>query len=106
MFNPGETIVHTFYIPFKRNDVTKVIVSYKDCKDVFYIKEITSDKIIEASEDETVVIADMGQEETLMFKERSNYKIQLNVIAGTSRFASKEMEGSTGPQHVKEVIQV
>ena len=110
MFNPGETIVHVFIIPFVANRISKVIVTYRN-KDhnVFCVKEITSSNINSDPEDnrKSLVTAEFSQQESLLFEEQSCYKIQLNVITNThDRFASTEITGRTGPQHIQEVIPV
>ncbi len=111
MFNPGETIAHVFIIPFTYTDISKVIVTYKDMdSNVFYMKSIASDFIYQKSEqepDKSIVRVQLSQDESLLFREYSCYKIQLNVITTSTppcRFSSKEMKGHTGPQHVQEVI--
>lgn len=107
MFNPGETIVQTFIIPFKKVDISKVIVTYRNKDhDVFHVKPITSDTIRPNENDpnKSDVIAMLDEEETLLFQEFSSYTIQLNVLTGVSRFASHEIKGKTGPQHIQEVI--
>ena len=111
MFNPGETIAHVFVIPFNHDNISKVIVTYKDLdSNVFYMKSITSDFISQKSEqesDKSIVRVQLSQDESLLFREYSCFKIQLNVITTSippCRFSSKEMNGHTGPQHVQEVI--
>ena len=42
MFNPGETVAHKFIIPFDSSVLSKVIVTYKQCDNVFLSKTITS----------------------------------------------------------------
>ena len=42
MFNPGETLVHEFIIPFIYDTIEKVIVTYKQNDRLILIKEITS----------------------------------------------------------------
>ena len=106
MFNPGETIVHSFIIPFPYSDISKVIATYRNMDNgVFYVKEITSVTIEPYSDNKTIARIYFSQDESLLFQQNSCFKIQINVITETgSRFASKEISGQTGPQHLPEVI--
>ena len=111
MFNPGETVQHKFVIPFAAREVAKVIVTYKQYDHVVLVKTITSgitptqndqgqDNPAESQFDYVLT-----QEESLMFAENSEVKIQLNVYTTSgSRATSKELRSSNEVQHYKEVI--
>ena len=105
MFNPGETIIHQFTIPFVAAEMTKVIVSYKQGDDIVFEKTVTSG--FEAIDDNSKTKFDviLSQQESLMFHELTNYTVQVNVLTmyGT-RASSKEIKGSNGAQYHKEVI--
>lgn len=103
MFSPGETIAHQFIIPFVVGEITKVIVSYKQGDNIVLEKPITSG--FEAVSGKTKVTITFSQQESLLFKECSDVRIQLNVITtGGSRCTSKEIRETNGVQHLKEVI--
>ena len=105
MFNPGETVIHRFTVPFVKEELTKVIVTYKNRDDVFFEKTITSGFQDGENEDETIFDVELSQSESLLFREYYPYKIQLNVYTRFgSRLASAEIPGKTGPQHYREVI--
>ena len=113
MFHPGETVIHTFVIPFRRVDLSKVIISYKQEDYVILERTVTSPRDFgeyhnaegEVDETKTQITIQLTQEESLLFKERWEYRIQLNVYSeGGSRHASCEIKGSSGVQHHKEVI--
>ena len=108
MFNPGETVVETFELPFLKSELSKVIVTYKNkYDDVFYVKTITSSSTRQIeNENKCLVAVELSQQETLLFEENSCFKIQINVLTTgrVSRFASKEIVSKTGPQHIKEVV--
>lgn len=105
MFNPGESAVHSFTIPFVKEELKKVIVTYKNKDDVFLTKTITSGFKDGETELETVFDIALSQAESLLFKENIKYKIQINVFTYLgSRMASAEIESKTGPQHYMEVI--
>lgn len=111
MFSPGETVQHKFVIPFAAREVSKVVVTYKQMDHVVLIKEITSD-ITPTTDDQGQERATecqfdyvLTQEESLLFDEKRDFLIQLNVYTTSgSRAASCEIKGSNGVQHYKEVI--
>lgn len=105
MFCPGETVVHQFNIPFAVNDISKVIVTYKQRDHIVKIIPVDSGFTQGESEYETAFSVTLSQNDTLLFEERCPYKAQLNVltVSGT-RSASDEMWDETGPQQYKEVI--
>ena len=104
MFFPGETITHNFVIPFAKNEVSKVVVTYKQNDQIVLEKTITSGFVDEGTSlcsfDYT-----FSQPESLAFQDNSNFSIQLNVysVAGT-RHASYELRESNGVQYYREVI--
>ena len=115
MFNPGETIGNTFVIPFRKEDLQQVIVSYKQDGNVVLERTITSGFITHVNPDgtsdplKTDIRIVLTQEESLQFSEKHNYTIQLNVLTeghggSGSRHASCEIKGSNGVQHHKEVM--
>ncbi len=112
MFNPGETVIHRFTIPFVKEEISEIIVTYKHKDDIFFIKSITSgfqdaetSGQSEHTPKDTTFDVELSQTESLMFKQYSGYKIQLNVytIFG-SRLASQEIDSRTGAQHYREVM--
>ena len=105
MFNPGETVVHQFVIPFVAAEVSKVVVSYKQGDCIVFEKTITSGFEEADSNLKTKFNVMFTQEESLTFNELHDYYVQLNVITtyGT-RATSKEIKGHNGAQYHKEVI--
>ena len=105
MFNPGETIIHQFIVPFVADEIDKVIVSYKQEGSIVFEKTITSG--FEEADDplKSKFSIQFTQEESLIFKEMKFYFVQLNVLTvyGT-RATSKEIKGTNGAQYHKEVI--
>lgn len=113
MFNPGETIAHTFVIPFRRVDLSEVIISYKQNDEIIFERRITSSREFmehrgpdgEIDPIRTEIRIVLTQEESLLFLELSKFTIQLNVLtASGSRHASATINGSNGVQHHKEVM--
>lgn len=103
MFNPGETVTHTFTIPFAIAEIDKVIVTYKQKEEVVFEKAITSGFSQEGTK--TAFTIAFSQEESLIFLELHSYTAQLNVLTvGGSRFTSKLIKGKTGAQHHREVM--
>lgn len=43
MFYPGETITHSFSVPFEPDDIAEVIVTYKQRDHIILVKEVTDD---------------------------------------------------------------
>ena len=105
MFNPGETIVHEFVIPFSALELAKVIVSYKQEDDIVFEKTVTSGfEPIENTENSKFSV-EFSQQESLLFRDLLNYTIQLNVLTSSgSRAASKEIKGCSGTQYHRGVI--
>ena len=112
MFIPGETISHTFIIPFDRTDIDTVIVSYEQKGHIVLERTIASQSefneyhdahgILDPSKTEITVC--LTQAESLLFEDRQDFTVQLNVYTGRSRHASAPIRGSNGIQHYKEVI--
>jgi hypothetical protein len=105
MFHPGETISHNFIIPFVADEIAKVIVSYKQSDHIIIEKEVTSGFKAESRVEASFSIA-FTQQESLLFADKKDYTIQLNVLTnGSSRHASCEIKVKDGGiQHIREVI--
>ena len=104
MFFPGETITHNFVIPFMKNDIAKVIVTYKQNDHIILEKTITSGFEEIDNEKVSFDIA-FSQSESLSFQDDSDYTVQLNVLAKSgSRHASHELHGFNGAQYLREVV--
>ena len=113
MFSPGETICCRFTIPFKKEDLHTVMVSFKQDNDIVFDKVF--DKTAITSEDNFIPVSEglktqfdvaFTQEESLLFEERKITKAQVNVINDYgSRLTSKEIRLETSVQHYKEVIE-
>ena len=107
MFIPGETIAHTFYLPFERASVRIIKVTYKQNNDIILVKnvypgQITDSDLAGLGSKFTVVLS---QEESLMFKDDSIFYVQLNTLfADGARGSSVELKGTNGVQHYKEVV--
>lgn len=109
MFHPGETIVHSFIIPFQRIVLSQIIVSYKQNGYVILERIVTSKDqyAFEEIEDpaKTKFRIQLTQNESLLFDDESDFTIQINVYTeGGSRHASCEIKGSNGMQHHREVM--
>jgi len=114
MFIPGETIVYRFNLPFPNEGISMVYVTFKQenrnilTKTVFggeikaTPKENPEDDSVETTSYFTVALS---QEESLLFKNDKNFKIQLNVaFTSGTRCASIEMDGDNGVQHIRKVV--
>ena len=103
MFIPGETVAHEFIIPFISSEVQKVIVTYKQNDRLILIKTITSG--FEDLDTKTKFVVTLSQNESLMFDNKSDAWIQLNVLCQNgTRAACNEFRASTGKQHYRQVI--
>lgn len=107
MFNPGETITHTFTIPFAASELTtnaaKIYVTYKQQDDIFLERLITSGW--QTGEENTSIIeVTFTQRESLLFHDRDKFEIQLNVYMDGARFVSELIRSNTGIQLKREVI--
>lgn len=105
MFSPGETTVQRFTVPFTPSELSTIIVTYRQDDHIVLIKTITSGFTAGATAGETAFEIALTQQESLMFKDDSDYYVQINVYTTSgSRATSKEMKDSTGVQHYKKVI--
>ena len=116
MFHPGETVTHNFVIPFERTSISKIIVSYKQNDHVILERTITSAMLDPENVNENTLVPiqdpaktkfriQLSQRESLLFKDVSDFKIQINVFTTSgSRHASAEIKGSSGVQHHREVM--
>ena len=104
MFFPGETISHTFIVPFNNNEISKVVITYKQNDRIIFEKTLTSGFIRE-EQYITKIEYQFNQGESLLFDDNSDFTIQVNVytVSG-SRHASHEMRSSNGVQYLREVI--
>lgn len=104
MFFPGETITHSFVIPFTANEIDHVILSYKQNGAIILEKTITSG--FEAEEAHvTKFDYHLTQNESLLFEDNLTFTIQCNVYTvGGTRHASQEMTSSSGIQYLREVM--
>lgn len=99
-FHPEDTVVFDLVIPFAKDDVDEVKVSFRDRNAVVFEVSITS---FQAKGDKTRLGFTFTQEESLQFNENDFYKMQLNVYSGNgSRSASKEYDVITLSQQIPE----
>lgn len=100
-FHPGDTVVFDLTIPFAKEDLEAVKVSFRNNNAVVFEVEITS---FQAKGDKSRIGFTMTQEESLLFNENDIYKMQLNVYgANGSRSASKEYDVYTLAQQIPEL---
>jgi len=104
MFVPGETVAQEFLIPFADTELSKVVLTYKQNNKIVLTKPISSG-FEKVTETQTRITVPLSQKETLLFCDKYDYTMQLNVYTiWGSRVASKEIKGSTGTQQYKDVI--
>ena len=121
VFHPGETVVHSFVIPFPKSLIQQVIISYRQSDDIVFERPITrgtdefdSHVVVYEYEDsqgqhtdenKSRVWFQFTQIQSVLFKDVWDLHIQLNVITvNHSRHTSKEIRTYTGIQHIKEAI--
>ena len=107
MFNPGETVTHSFIIPFTASELSannaKIYVTYKQQDDVFLERLITSGWEVD-TEATSIIEVTFTQKESLLFRDYDTYNIQLNVYINGARMVSQLIKSTTGIQLKKEVI--
>lgn len=106
MFIPGETIAHTFTIPYPKDSIGQIIISYRQKDRIVLEKIITSKKnMVSTEEDNTIVSAVLTEAESLLFEDNCEFRIQINVFFGedgtNGRSSSYETRGWTGYQHIR-----
>jgi len=104
MFFPGETIAHTFVIPFVPAEIDHVIISYKQNGGIVLEKIIDSGFTPERGQTKITLV--LTQAEGLMFEDDMAFTIQLNVFMteNNCRMTSRELNGESGVQYYREIM--
>lgn len=102
-FYPGQTDYQVFTLPFAADDVTSVLVSYKQGGRVVLEKEASSKEAID--EETCSVSLTFTQAESLKFIDGEDILVQLNVIgASGARVTSNPIVLSCGDQYHRQII--
>lgn len=103
MFNPGDTVIHRFLIPFTIHETDIVYITYKQNGHVVLKKTAGAPTV---SEDGTSMIQiEFTQRESLMFKDNTDCMAQINVTTSNGkRLSSREIPVKLGVQHYRAVI--
>lgn len=117
MFFPGESICHMFVVPFVPAEISKAIISYKQDEDIVFEKTITQNdtdergerliqEIFDEEQYKSVIYCIVSpQLQSLLFKDDSGLKIQVNIFTTNGRRATSQIIKSyTGEQFYREVI--
>ena len=115
MFTPGETALHSFVIPFKKVEIDKIIVSYKQQGDIILEVPITSASVRDVIEQDehlySIFDIILTEQQSLLFQEfececgNNRYEVQLNVyLTSGARFTSEPMTRANGTQFYREVM--
>ena len=115
MFYPGETIAHSYVIPFALAEIAKVVVSYKQNEAIILDRvaippaegdETTHDyEFISIDKRITKVIFTFSQAQSLNFKDDQPFTTQINVYTvGGTRHTSHECRSSSGVQYLRDVM--
>ncbi len=104
MFFPGETIAHTFVVPFIPAEIDHVIVSYKQNGGIVLEKIVNSGFQPDRGYSKFSLV--LTQAEGLMFEDNMPFTIQLNVFMkeNNCRMTSRELNGETGIQYYREIM--
>lgn len=108
MFIPGETVTHTFIIPYEKSAINTVIISYRQKDTIILEKFITSQgNMTETEDDQTMITAALTEQESLLFVDNCQYGIQINVLfeGGGRSTSQEEIIDWTGRQHIRQVGQ-
>ena len=102
-FHPGETVLLNFIIPFYKEDVAAVVISFRNQHHVAFEAMATSFLDVDNEPQKMRVGYTMTQAESLQFEERSYYGMQLNVYSKNgSRATSPEYRILTLSQEIPE----
>lgn len=107
VFIPGETISHQFFVPFTQGDVSKVYVSYRQNGRIVLVKNVYAGHLTNVTSGVgSSFTVTLSQQESLLFQDDKSFTIEINVISrnGQTRYTSQEMDGETGIQHIREVV--
>ena len=107
-FHPGETLVLNTVLPFSVYDVKAAVLSFRDDDGVVFEATATgfvSEDYTDEETGETIYKTragyTMNQSETVLFKEKANYSLQINVYGyNGSRIASREISVRTLEQQL------
>ena len=101
---PGETDGHQFIIPFRAEEVEKVMVTYKQHCDVVLNIETTEFENVE--DGGSTFTIPLSQEDTLKFNDMEQLNIQLNVLLKNGdRRTSNIIETYTGDQFYRNIME-
>ena len=113
MFYPGETVEHTFIVPFNVNDVEDAIVSYKQGNRIILEKDATINAIFDDTDPQNPIITDftellvvISEEESLLFEDNAPYTMQVNVFNLGNRATSELIKDRTGVQYYRELYEI
>lgn len=107
-FHPGETMVFNAVLPFSKYDVKAAVISFRNDDGVVFEAAATgvvSEDYTDEESGETIyktrVGFTMNQAESILFEEKTDYTLQLNVYGyNGSRIASKEIPVRTESQQL------
>lgn len=102
MFYPGETIAHTFILPYEKSYISKVIVSYRQSERLVLEKVIASSRAMQELDEGTAITVTLAEEESLLFEDNAHYDVQVNVFMSSGRATSSQIRDWTGLQHVRD----
>lgn len=100
MIGKGCTCINTFSIPFKKDELKEIVITYRQSGEIVFEK-----KLCDCSFSDNVAIVHLQQEDTLKFDSSKVIKIQLKVKLGNdSVVKSKIIETVTDEVLNEEVI--
>ena len=110
MFIPGETIKHTFILPFYLDEISQIIVTYKQEDRIVYERIINKNNPqgAELSVQDvkyTKLSYDISQADSLLFTDDVPYYMQVNVYTTShSRAVSRIISSNSGVQFLHKVM--
>lgn len=108
MFFPGETVAHRFTINILKDGIGRILVTYKQDNKTILQKSVYFGDIEEDYAKRCCYFTvSLSQEESLLFRNNKDFKIQLNIIFRSgARATSVELDGSNGIQHMRKVVNI
>ena len=104
MFVPGETIAFLFNLPFNKEIVDTIQVSFRQSDRIILVVTVNQGSLIHTEKGSQFTVG-LSQQQSLLFDDNACFYAQLNVLFTTgTRATSKEMRGENILQHIRKVV--
>lgn len=109
MFIPGETIIHTFILPFHLTEIRQIIVTYRQDDRIVYERVVNKSNpegaTLVKQDNYTKLSYEISQADSLLFTDEVPFYMQVNVYTTShSRAVSGVIKSTSGIQFLHKVM--